>query len=246
MKSIRKWWWVSLIILLVVAIAGFVIWAETPLGPDPIAQAAMLSNARVQVSEDGWITFEPVQSSSDKGLILYPGGRVDPRSYAPTAQAIASQGYLVIIAKMPLNLAVFNPDLAREIISAYPQVTTWLVGGHSLGGSMAARFVASNIEIADGLFMWASYPASNDDLSSSDIKVASMYGTLDGLLDPSKMEESRSLLPQDTMWTVIKGGNHAQFGWYGPQPGDYPASISHLEQQEVVVQETLELLSAVK
>lgn len=246
MKSIRKWWWVSLIILLVLAIGGFVIWAETPLGPDPIAQAAMLSNARVQVSENGWITFEPVQSSSDIGLILYPGGRVDPRSYAPTAQSIASQGFLVVIAKMPLNLAVFNPNLASQIISDYPQVTTWLVGGHSLGGSMAARYVASNVETANGLFLWASYPASNDDLSSSDIKVASMYGTLDGLLDPDQIEKSRSLLPLDTMWTVIEGGNHAQFGWYGPQPGDNPASISHLEQQEQVVQATLALLSKVK
>jgi hypothetical protein len=27
----------------------------------------------------------------------------------------------------------------------------------------------------------------------------------------------------------IEGGNHAQFGWYGPQEGDNPATISREE-----------------
>ena len=73
-------------------------------------------------------------------MIFYPGGRVDPRSYAPAARAIAAQGYLAVITPMPLNLAVFTPGRAAQVIAAYPEIHTWAIGGHSLGGAMAANF----------------------------------------------------------------------------------------------------------
>jgi len=45
-------------------------------------------------------------------------------------------------------------------------------------------------------------------------------------------------------WFVIVGGNHAQFGWYGPQPGDNPAEISREAQQQQVVESTIEMLKS--
>ena len=164
-------------------------------------------------------------------MIIYPGGRVDPRSYAPMAHALAGEGYLSIIVPMPLNLAVFNPGAALDVMAAFPEITNWAVGGHSLGGAMAANFVRNHLPVLDGLFLWAAYPASGDDLSGLEVDVVSIYGTLDGLMTGAEVEASRMLLPADTVWVPIEGGNHAQFGWYGDQPGDNPATISREEQQ---------------
>jgi dienelactone hydrolase len=144
---------------------------------------------------------------------------------------------------MPLNLAVFAPDRAAEVMAAFPQIGRWAVGGHSLGGAMAARFALQNPDAVQGLVLWAAYPASTDDLSGHPLAVASIYGTLDGLATEDKIAASRPLLPGNTLWVAIEGGNHAQFGWYGPQSGDGTATISREEQQRQIVAATLELLS---
>jgi pimeloyl-ACP methyl ester carboxylesterase len=144
---------------------------------------------------------------------------------------------------MPLSLAVFDPGAAGLVMAANPDVLHWAVGGHSLGGAMAANFVFSNPGAADGLILWASYPAASNDLSASGVKVASISGTLDGLSTPAKIAASIPLLPPDTVWTPIEGGNHAGFGWYGVQAGDNPATISREEQQAQVVQATVDFLA---
>ncbi len=74
----------------------------------------------------------------------------------------------------------------------------------------------------------------------------SVYGTLDGLATGEKIEASRALLPADTTWAPIAGGNHAQFGWYGDQAGDNPAAISRIEQQNQIVAATLALLKRIE
>jgi len=211
----------------------------------PEALAALESDDLVRVETGPWLVFEPAQSAPDTGLILYPGGRVDYRSYSPTARAIAALGYLVVIPRMPLNLAVFSPDTAEDIIAAYPQIEHWAIGGHSLGGSMAANYAYKNPSEIAGLILWASYPASSDDLSEFDFPVASIYATLDGLATEEDVLASRPLLPIDTAWAAIEGGNHAQFGWYGEQPGDSNATISRAEQQNRVIEASLDLLRIV-
>jgi pimeloyl-ACP methyl ester carboxylesterase len=191
-----------------------------------------------------------IGSNSDRfsgnGLIIYPGGRVDPRAYAPIAHSIAAQGYLVVIVPMPLNLAVFGANRAAAVIQAFPDIQRWVIGGHSLGGSMAALYTDKNREQINGLALWASYPASSNNLSDSNLKVTSIYGTQDGLATKDKIDASRALLPADTTWVPIEGGNHGQFGWYGDQPGDNPATISRQDQQAQILQATLELLKSVQ
>jgi hypothetical protein len=242
MKIVKRWWWLLPLILFLAA-AAFVIWANTGPSPMPEALAALESDSRVQVQTEPWLVFRSAGQEPTTGLILYPGGRVDPRAYAPTARAIAEDGYLVAIVPMPLNLAVFAPGRAAEVMDAFPQVEHWALGGHSLGGSMAANFAYRNPNSARGLALWASYPASSDDLSAGDLAVTSIYGTLDGLATVDKIDASRPLLPPDTQWAAIDGGNHAQFGWYGPQGGDNPATISREEQQAQIAAATLDLLA---
>jgi dienelactone hydrolase len=241
MSRLKRWWWL-LLPLPILGLAAFLIWAMTGPGPMPEALAALEPDAGVQVETDPWLIFRPAYQEPSVGLILYPGGRVDPRAYAPAARALAEEGYLVVIAPMPLNLAVLAPGRAAEAMAAYPDIGSWAVGGHSLGGAMAANFAHGNPEAVDGLVLWAAYPAAGDDLSGYQLAASSIYGTRDGLATPEEIDASRPTLPPDTVWTAIEGGNHAQFGWYGPQPGDGQATISREEQGAQIVAATLELL----
>ena len=163
---------------------------------------------------------------------------MDYRSYAPTAHQLAAKGYLVIIVRMPLNLAVFSPDAAIEVIASHPEIDHWAIGGHSLGGAMAANFAKKQSELIQGLVLWAAYPASSDDLSDSGLRAISIYGSLDGLATVEKIDLSKPLLPADTTWVLIEGGNHTQFGWYGDQSGDNPAKISRSNQQDQIISAT--------
>jgi pimeloyl-ACP methyl ester carboxylesterase len=209
----------------------------------PEALPALQTNTQVEVEKNGWIEFKPKTGEPSTGLIIYPGGRVHPASYAPIAQGIAEKGYLVAIIPMPLNLAVFGINRASQVIEAHPEISHWVVGGHSLGGAMAARYSHDHPDLIDGLVLWASYPASSDDLSKSRLKVLSISGSQDGLSTQGKILETAPLLPEDTSFLEIQGGNHAQFGWYGPQPGDGTAAISRQDQQEAIIQATDEFLA---
>jgi pimeloyl-ACP methyl ester carboxylesterase len=230
------------LVIILLAGIGFVIWAETPLGPMPEALAALETDGAVRVETEPWLAFWPQAEAPAGGVILYPGGRVDPRSYAPAARALAEEGYLAVITPMPLNLAVFDSDVAADVIAAYPEITTWVVGGHSLGGAMAGTFVEANADAVEGLLFWAAYPTDDALATRDEPAVLSIYATNDGLSTLEDIEASRANLPADTRWVEIAGGNHAQFGWYGEQPGDGQATISRSEQQKQVVAATAEFL----
>ena len=231
----------SLVIVLLLTIGGFVVWAENALGPGEQAMAALEAGEDVKISGDDLIIFQPADVQASTGFVFYPGGRVDYRSYAPALRDIAAQGYLVVLVPAPLNLMVFDVNAADTVLPQFPQIKHWAIGGHSLGGAMAASYLYNHPGEADGLILWASYPAENNDLSDSNLRVLSVYGTLD-MAGVEKFNASRTLLPADTTWVVIEGGNHAQFGDYGFQPGDNVATISATDQQKQVVDATISFL----
>lgn len=230
----------GLLILLALATGGFVLWATWIPAPMPEAIAALASDAKVQVTDTPWLTFQPITPTVTTGFIFYPGGRVDPRAYAPAAHALAAHGYLVVIVPMPLNLAVLAPNRATQVIEAHPEIKQWAIGGHSLGGAMAANFVYNHPDPIHALIFWAAYPADSNSLADrTNLRVTSIYGTHDGLATSDKIQHSHALLPQNTTWVAIEGGNHAQFGWYGPQSGDNPATITRAQQQTETIAATL-------
>lgn len=241
MRTMWKRVLIIIFVLLFTVSAGFVGWASFPLGPGEIALTAMQSDAAVSVETvQGWTVFSPVDGTPQTGFIFYPGGRVDYRSYAPVLKPLAEQGFLVILVPMPLSLAFFAPDKADAVVTAFPEIQDWAIGGHSLGGAMAARYVYNHPGEIEGLALWASYPASTDGLTDRDLALLSIYGTEDGKVE--ELGHSGNLLPADTIWVIIEGGNHAQFGDYGLQPGDGTAKISSNEQWQAVVSATTEWL----
>jgi hypothetical protein len=234
------------VIVIVAALGGFVAYSLSATAePEPEALAAMDSDETVTVEEGEWIVFRPTSAEPRIGFVFYPGGYVDPRAYAPMAHDIAAAGNLAVIVPMPLNLAVLGSNRAEDVLAAFPEIDSWAIGGHSLGGAMAASYVTGHPVDAKGLVFWAAYPSKNTDLSGTQLDVASVSGTLDGLSTPDDIEASRPLLPANTVYTAIEGGNHAQFGWYGPQRGDNEATISHEEQQAQTVAATLQLLEQI-
>ena len=247
LSKLKRWWWVILLLPLV-AVGGFAAWAE--LGPSPMSEARAAlqrgeADDEVVVDLARWITFRPEGEEVSTGLVFYPGGRVEAAAYAPPARTIAEDGYLVVLVPMPLDLAILAPSRAAEIQDAFPLIESWAIGGHSLGGAMAARYVHQHPGTVDGLVLWAAHPAEGNDLSGFDLDAVSIYGTRDELATPQTIDASRSLLPPRTAWVPIEGGNHAQFGWYGSQRGDGEATISREAQQRVVIEATVALLEEI-
>jgi pimeloyl-ACP methyl ester carboxylesterase len=237
----------TILVIIVLAVLGFAAWANTPARPTAEAFASLKSTDQVKVSQDthGRLLFEPISTRNGVGLIFYPGARVDPRAYAPLALGIAAKGTVIIIAPMLLHLAVFSPERAQDIIDSYQGVRSWTVGGHSLGGAMAAHFARLHAKEVKGLVLWAAYPSAGDDLSASSLLVLSVSASRDGLATPAKITAARPLLPPATLYRPIEGGNHAQFGSYGIQMGDHAATITPSQQWSLVVDATAGFLDQV-
>ena len=170
------------------------------------------------------VVFQP--QAPVAGFIFYPGGKVEYTAYAPLMLALAEQDILCVILQMPLNLAVLDVNAAAGIPEAFPEVSRWYIGGHSLGGSMAASFAAEHTDVFEGLVLLASY--STEKITGMD--VLSICGSEDGVLNWEKKEAYRGNLPEETVELIIDGGNHALFGSYGLQDGDGQASISAQQQ----------------
>jgi hypothetical protein len=237
-----------------VAIAGLVVigllggalaWWLQPQPLLPEADASLASTSTVTFTENGdRLTWSPAAGGATTGLIVYPGGKVPPAAYGPLAQAIAGDGYLVEIVAMPLNLAVLGIGRADETIKAHPEIEHWVIGGHSLGGSMAAQYASEHLGVIDGLAFWAAYGTM--DLSGTNLAVLSIWGSLDAGAPRMGGPESRSAVPADAVFIEIEGGNHEQMGWYTGQPNDPPAAISREEQQRQVAAATIDLLESVE
>jgi hypothetical protein len=223
------------VIVLLVGIIGFIAWANNPLQPMQEALAALATDETVTVTlttGGGWWEFLPRDAQPAAGLIYYPGALVDPRAYAVTARAVAEAGYLAAVVPMPLNFAFFDINAADRVIAAYPDIEVWVVGGHSLGGAMAAQYAANRPDALDGLVFFGSFPGPGLDLTASGLEVLSIYASNDLLTDIADVENTAPQLPADTTYVLIDGGNHAQFGYYGAQAGDGSAEIGHAAQTE--------------
>ena len=175
---------------------------------------------------DGTIVFEC--DGATKGFIFYPGGKVEYTAYIPLMQAVSEHGVTCVLVEMPFHLAVLDMNAADGVQKDYPEIEDWYIGGHSLGGSMAASYVASHTDDYAGLVLLGAY--STADLSESDFAVLSVYGSEDKVMNRENYENNKSNLPPDFTELVIHGGCHANFGMYGTQDGDGTPNITNEEQ----------------
>ena len=187
-----------------------------------------------QILSKGVTVYRPEgEVTPENGFIFYPGGKVEAVAYEPLLKALASEGMLCVLVEMPFHLAVFDMNAAEGISEQFPEVANWYLGGHSLGGSMAASYLTKHAGDYEGLILFGSY--STEDLSETGLSVLSVYGSEDKVLNKENYEADKANLPADFTEKVIEGGCHAYFGMYGVQDGDGTPTISNEEQIEVTV-----------
>ncbi len=237
-RRLRKTIGTLLLLAVMIAVIYGGMWFMASYEPDMLSLIAMQTNDKVTVvATDDYISFTPISGTSKPGLLYYPGAKVEPEAYAVMAQRLAETGVPVIIAKMPFNFAVLDADKALSLKKTLGIADTWAIGGHSLGGSMAAKVAYENPNAFDALILFASYPAGkSNDLSGSPLKVLSISGSRDAFVTKEKINEKKPFLPQDTIYYDIEGGNHSQFGNYGLQKGDHVATIDSEAQMDQIVE----------
>ena len=232
----------SIIIVLILSLVGGTVYYINDYYHAEETAVSLITTPKENVvvtEENGVFTFKP--QNATKGIIFYPGGKVEAKAYAPLMYALAEEGILSILVTMPGNLAVLDMNAADGICEQYPEIESWYMAGHSLGGSMAASYIAENSQEFDGIILLASY--STADLSDSYLEVLSIYGSNDGVLNMEKYSEHKPNLPSDFEEFIIDGGCHAYFGAYGEQEGDGEATISRETQVSKTVDIILEFIN---
>ena len=218
----KKWWMIPPAMLVLAAIAFLVYTLNYYRATDEGMKALESDSVTVERTDFGWRFDGPAE---DTALIFYPGANVEEAAYAPLLHRLAENGMDVFVVKMPFHFALFGENLADRVLERY-DYGHWYIGGHSLGGVMAASYAASH-EL-DGVILLASYPTK-----ALEEPILLLYGTEDGVLNLTRVEASAQFGSVETV--AIRGGNHANFGNYGEQAGDNAARISAEEQQEQAV-----------
>jgi Alpha/beta hydrolase family len=243
-KTFKLWQKIllALVVLLIFGILGFVIWASDAAKADSVFFNKFLYDSKdtliIKENANYWEispkVCNPVVCS--KGMIFYPGAKVEPQAYFYKFGFLA-QSQKLFITKPLLNLAFFNINQADEVINVHPEIKSWTIGGHSLGGAMACEYVKTNAAKITNLLLIGSY--CNSDIASTKVKVLSIHGDLDGVLTPIKIQENAKNLPQGYKDYPIIGMNHAQAGNYGEQSGDQKSTKSD-EQVKGEIQQIIQ------
>lgn len=211
----------SILLLLVFCFSGFFIWATDYYHAEEVVVATMQGDSSIEVVDN--LTIISPSVPSDVGIIFYPGAKVETISYIPLLQKLKNQGYTCVLVKMPLNMAIFDANAAENVFKELPDIKSWYIAGHSMGGSMASDYASKHQNKVDGLILMGAYIYG--DYPSE--KALTIYGSFN------------SNLEKDINYTEnivkIEGGNHAQFGNYGKQKGDPDATISAEDQQNITV-----------
>jgi pimeloyl-ACP methyl ester carboxylesterase len=226
MKKSRK---ILIVVLAAVAAfaAVFFIYVSDYYRADQTARA-VFENGEGIVQDGNLIILTP-PDPGDTGLIFYPGGKVEAISYLPLLSKLQDNGITCVLAEMPFNLAVFDINAADRVYEKLPQIKNWYIGGHSLGGAMASAYAGGHMDRIRGLILLGAYIYG--DINADD--ALTVYGTEDQGLE--KIDYTTNVI-------VIDGGNHAQFGNYGPQDGDGEATILPETQQDIAVQSILDFI----
>ena len=236
-----------------VSFVGFVAWALLAYRANGEARRAMLSDAGVEIVQaDTYWTFTPAGVHAERpALLFFPGALVDPIAYAPLIRRVAQRGFPAVLVRVPRRAAFGGAEGPEPIARARDGMraigaTEWVVAGHSRGAEIAARMLLQSPAGLRALVLIGSSHPRDISLAHLTLPVTRVYGTRDTVADVDKVEATRPNLPASARSIRIDGGNHSQFGYYGFQPGDWPATISRDAQQAATLAALLDALNAVR
>lgn len=213
---------IGILALILALCAGAFFWyASDYYRAEDVALEVMAQNSGISVQDN--LTILSSSVPSDTAIIFYPGAKVEAAAYLPLLDKIRQTGVTCILVDMPFHMAIFDSNAAQDVMEDFPEYSHWYIAGHSMGGAMASQFAASHPDEVDGLILLGAYIYG--DYSPQD--TLTIYGSLNQSVE-DKLDYTENVVE-------IQGGNHAQFGNYGPQKGDLPATISAEEQQKQTV-----------
>ncbi len=230
-------------IIILLFVVSFFTWMSNGYTLQESERSYLESNSTVEVTTEGEYTyFIPKNIKSTKGFILYPGERIDSSAYAKLCNNIASYGYKVISVEMPFNYSKFGKNKANEVIKQNSDITKWVIGGDSIGGSVACEYAIDKKNV-DGIVLISSY--SKENISKMEIDVLSIWGSKDSVISYTKLIDSRKNLPRDAQYIEIEGANHSQFANYGTYSRDEEALISSDDQMSKTVEYIVNFLEEI-
>lgn len=236
---------------------GFLLWAVLVMlwiansyRTRGVPEGTLRSSQTVSVGDGAAVLeFLPTPPDGKPAVIFICGSGVSARAYAPLLRPIAEAGNAVFVVKLPYRFAPLashkqaTVKRALDILAAHPEISHWVVSGHSLGGALACRVAQSDPKAFSAMVLVGTTHPKQDDLSSLPMPVTKVYASNDGVAPPDRTLSNKRLLPKDTQWVEIKGGNHSQFGYYGHQLLDGKATISRETQQTATRSALLEALT---
>ena len=221
-KHKKLWMAVGSILLAAIMISGVFFWYVSDYYRADEKALEVLTQD-IGITEQDQLTILSPPEPSDMAIIFYPGAKVEAEAYLPLLDQIRQTGVTCILVHMPFHMAIFDPDAAESVMPLFPDIRHWYMARHSMGGAMGSKFASDHEDEVEGLILLGAYIYGDYPLENT----LTIYGTRDGLA-AEDIDYTTNTVP-------IEGGNHAQFGDYGPQKGDLPATISAQEQQSQTV-----------
>ena len=229
MKKRIKRMIISVLSVIVLLAGAFFIYVSDYYKADDFA---LQTTKSAEIKTEGNLTILSPAFPSEKGIIFYPGAKVEETAYLPLLEKLRQNGITCVLVKMPFRLAFFNSDAADDIFQKLPEIKQWYIAGHSLGGAMASSYASKHPDKLNGVILLGAYIYGDIPIE----KTVTIYGSEDTVLDKSKIDYTENVF-------VIEGGNHAQFGNYGKQKGDGNAAITTDKQQEKAAETILNFIN---
>lgn len=217
------------VLLLALCTGAFFWYVSDYYRAEDVALDVLAQDSGISVQDN--LTVLSPTVPSDTAIIFYPGAKVEAEAYLPLLEQIKQTGVTCILVHMPFHMAIFDIDAAEDVMEQFPDIQHWYMAGHSMGGAMASQFASDHPDEIDGLILLGAYIYGD----YPDEKTLTVYGSLNQSVE-DHIDYTENIVE-------IEGGNHAQFGNYGPQKGDLPATISAEEQQKQTVAAIEDFLS---
>lgn len=225
----------SIIILIALFFAALFIYSSNPYQPlDAMAEQIETLNTDSITIEENSSSITYSLTNPIANILFIPGGLVNPHSYDYLNIQLALAGYNVTVYKPPFDLAILSPNAASKFLE---EDMDNIIIGHSLGG-VVASMIASKSDLISKVILLGSYPIKD----ITDKQVLILTAEYDLGMDQTKFDDSLIYVNDDAIIFDITGGNHAGFGWYGPQKGDGEADITTLEQQDIVIAKIIDFI----